>query len=260
MATPDTFRRFESRAADYAAGRPTYPPTLVDELLQRLKLQAGAVVADIGSGTGLFTQCLLQRGLRVAAVEPGDDMRQTAESLHSRDPGFSSVNGTARATGLPDASVDAIFCAQAFHWFNEPPTLGEWRRILRPGGTAVLIWNYQDETDAFVADYLKLVRASGPEARQTLAASWSAHLDNVLFAPGEARMISSSHRQELDFPGLVRRTSSTSYLPKQDDPRFAAIEEGLREIFARHQAGGQVYLSYRTVAVFGLLTAKPQSA
>jgi SAM-dependent methyltransferase len=253
MESSESFLRFHDRAADYARGRPTYPAALVEHLLQRLALGAGAEVADVGSGTGLFTQCLLERGLRVAAVEPSDDMRRLAEGLLGGYRGFSSVKGTARATGLPAASVDAIFCAQAFHWFNERPTLGEWRRILRPGGRAALIWNYQDETNGFVSDYLDVVRASGPDARKTLLASWNAHLDNVLFRRGAAETVTFPHSHELDFDGLLRRTSSTSYLPKQGDPQFAHLAARLREIFDRHQSGGTITFAYRTVAIFGPL-------
>lgn len=253
MESSESFLRFQNRAADYAAGRPTYPAVLFDYLFSRLTLGVGAEVADVGSGTGIFTRCLLERGLRVTALEPSDDMRLTAESLLGGYPGFSSVNGTASATGLATASVRIIFCAQAFHWFNEAPTLHEWRRILRPGGTAVLIWNYQDTTSGFVADYLDAVRDGGPDASKTLAASWNTHIDNVLFRSGEAETVAFPHEHRLDFDGLLLRTSSTSYLPRQGDPRFADLAARLRVVFDRHQSGGKVTFAYRTVAVFGPL-------
>ena len=253
MDSSASFQRFQNRAVDYASGRPTYPVALLDYLLPRLALGADAEVADVGSGTGIFTQCLLERSLRVAAVEPSDDMRRMAETLLGAYPGFSSVNGTARATGLPAASVAAVFCAQAFHWFNEEPTLREWRRILRPGGTAVLLWNYQDETNGFVSDYLAAGCACGPEARKTLSASWNAHLDNVLFRHRAAEIVTFPHEHRLDFDGLIRRTSSTSYLPKQGDPQFADLAVRLRVVFDRHQSDGKITFAYRTIAVFGPL-------
>lgn len=253
MIQPDAPRRFEQRANDYAASRPDYPAALVDHVFGRLALPATAEVADIGSGTGIFTRLLLARGLRVAAVEPGGDMRRTAEALLGDHPGFGSVNGTARATGLAAQSVAAIFCAQAFHWFNEEATLLEWRRILRPEGSAVLVWNYQDEASAFVADYLKVIRAFGPDAAKTMAAAWDAHRDNVLFRKSAAETVTFPHAQPLDFVGLMRRVSSTSYLPKQGDPKFADVSAQVRAVFDRHQAGGTVIMAYRTVTVFGPL-------
>ena len=68
-------------------------------------------------------------------------MRGAAEALLGGDPRFSSSNGTDHDTGLPDRSVDMVAAAQAFHWFDGPAFARECRRILRPGGRAVLVWN-----------------------------------------------------------------------------------------------------------------------
>lgn len=253
MHPATTVQRFEGRAKAYAAARPGYPEELADHVLRHLSLAAGTEVADVGSGTGIFTRLLLERGLRVAAVEPAGDMRRTAEGLLGGDPGFVSVNGDARSTGLPSGSVTAIFCAQAFHWFNEEATLHEWRRILRPGGSAVLIWNYHDESDAFVADFLKLVRAFGPDAAKTIAAAAAAHHDNALFRGRATETRWFSHRQPLDFASLLQRVASTSYLPRPSEPQFTAVSAALRALFDQHQVDGSVAMTYRTVAVWGKL-------
>ncbi len=252
-ADPSTFRRFEHRAGDYAASRPDYPARLVDFLLQRLGLPAGTAVADIGSGTGIFSHLLLGRGLRVTAIEPNDEMRSTAEMKLGGHLNFTSGNGTAQATRLATGSAAAIFCAQAFHWFNEAATLREWQRILKPGGTAVLIWNYFDESSAFFPDYSGVIRAFGAEAEKTISSAWNAHLDNVLFRKGAAETVWFSHDQRLDFAGLLRRVASTSYLPNRSESSWAPMAVSLREVFDRHQSSGVVTVAYRTVAVFGPL-------
>ena len=251
MLPGHSFRRFENRATDYAGGRPGYPAALLDFLIARLALRAGAEVADIGSGTGIFTRALLARGLRVAAVEPGDDMRRTAETELGAQPGFTSVNGTAQATKLPARSVDAVFCAQAFHWFNEEPTRVEWERILRPGGSAALVWNNRDPGDTFTAAYLAVLHSGGADATRTMAASLATQEDNVLFRGAPAETAVFSHAQSLDFAGLLHLTISASFMPRPGDAQFPEIEARLRKIFARHQAGGVVRMVYRTVAVFG---------
>jgi SAM-dependent methyltransferase len=117
--------------------------------------------------------------------------------------GFSSVNGTAGATKPPDRSVNAIFCAQAFHWFNEEPTRVEWQRILRPGGRAALVWNNRDPSDGFTADYLELLLAGGAAARKTLAASLGTQTDNVFFPQASAETVAFPQTQILDFTGLL---------------------------------------------------------
>ncbi len=68
-------------------------------------------------------------------------MRQAAEPSLGSYPGFRSVEGSAEATGLDAGSVDIITVAQAFHQFRIDETAREFRRIVRPGGWVVLVWN-----------------------------------------------------------------------------------------------------------------------
>ena len=86
-----------------------------------------------------------------------------------------------------------------------------------------------------------------------MAAAWAAHRDNVLFRQRVAETVTFPHAQTLDFDGLMRRVSSTSYLPKQGDPQFAVVSAAVRAVFDRHQSGGTVTMAYRTVAVCGRL-------
>lgn len=91
----DYTHKFDGRAADYAAARPSYAEGLFDCLFERYGLAAGIPVADVGAGTGLFTEQLLKRGCIVYAVEPNEDMRHEAESHLSMYGGFISVAGDA---------------------------------------------------------------------------------------------------------------------------------------------------------------------
>src|SRR5262249_53757949 len=99
------------------------------------------VAADIGSGTGIFTRGLLERGFSVQAVEPNADMRRAAEEALAADTGFTSRDGRAEATGLAGHSGSLIVAAQAFHWFDRAACRVEWQRILRPSGVVGLVWN-----------------------------------------------------------------------------------------------------------------------
>ena len=58
------------------------------------------------------------------------------------------LDGTAEAIPLPDASVDVVTVAQAFHWFRFDEALAEIRRVLRPGGGLAILFNERDERDA----------------------------------------------------------------------------------------------------------------
>ena len=155
----DSTKRFSDRVDNYVKYRPAYPDEVIDHLVTDCSLSGKSVIADIGSGTGIFTGLLLSRGFKVNAVEPNAAMQQAAVKQHGGSPDFIPVNGTAEATTLADASIDLIVCAQAFHWFNNENTRIEFNRILKPDGQAALIWNNRvADADDFAIAYENLLR------------------------------------------------------------------------------------------------------
>ena len=75
------------------------------------------------------------------AVEPLAEMRRVLEQAV---PQAEALEGTAEAMPLPDASVDAVTVAAAFHWFDGQRALDEIARVLRPGSGLGLVWNKRD--------------------------------------------------------------------------------------------------------------------
>ena len=123
-------RSFGAAAADYERGRPGWP----ERVVEAAGLPADAEVLDLASGTGKLTRLLARHFARVVAVEPDEAMR--ALTPHAR-----TMPGTAEAIPLADASVDGVFCAEAFHWFDAPRAVAEIARVLRPGGSLVVCFN-----------------------------------------------------------------------------------------------------------------------
>ncbi|HWI73028.1 MAG TPA: class I SAM-dependent methyltransferase [Baekduia sp.] len=121
---------FADVAADYELGRPDYP----QEAVAALGLPAGARVADVGAGTGKLTRALVAAGLDVVAVEPLAGMRAALRDVEVLD-------GTAEALPLADASLDAVACGDAFHWFDGARAAPELARVIRPGGVLGLLWH-----------------------------------------------------------------------------------------------------------------------
>ena len=120
------------RAADtYVRGRPDFPPAALSWLREDLGVRPGTPVIDLGAGTDKFTRLLVEAGATVTAVEPIAAMR---EQLCRELPDVKALAGNAQHIPLADASVGAVVCAQAFHWFATPEALAEIRRVLKSGG------------------------------------------------------------------------------------------------------------------------------
>jgi SAM-dependent methyltransferase len=135
---------FGAAADSYQRGRPAYPPSVVEWLIPR---RANSVL-DLGAGTGKLTGPLVAAGLKVTAVEPSQGMR---EQLAVAVPGATILAGAAERIPLPDASVDAVVVAHAWHWFDQDRAVPEVARVLVPGGTLSLVWNDRDESEPWVA-------------------------------------------------------------------------------------------------------------
>lgn len=252
----DPRERFSERVADYVRCRPGYPLELFDLLVREAGLGPGKIVADVGSGTGIFTRSLLESGCRVFAVEPNAPMRAAAEAALGGHPRFQSVAGSAERTSLPDSSVDLVAAAQAFHWFEPAATGREFRRILRPGGPAVLVWNVRRTTGAaFLEEYEALVARFGTDYREVkhTGAEKDAAM-HAFFGPAGCRRVAFENAQVLDFEGLKGRLHSSSYVPGEGHPSRTLMLEELGRLFERRQVGGIVRLEYDTRVYFGPLS------
>lgn len=105
----------------YDCHRPSYPGAALDKLTELGVLDQPRLVADVGSGTGIFTEALLARGHRVAGVEPVQELRSVAEERLSGFAGFVNVAGSAEDTSLDERCVDVVTAASALHWFDLRP-------------------------------------------------------------------------------------------------------------------------------------------
>jgi ubiquinone/menaquinone biosynthesis C-methylase UbiE len=250
----DSTLRFSNRVANYAKYRPGYPDKVLDYLQQECHLTTGSVIADVGSGTGIFTKLLLDRGYTVYAVEPNDAMRHEAEKQLKPLDGFHSVNGTAENTSLADKSASLIVCAQAFHWFNNAEAKTEFKRILAPYGHVALIWNNRciDADDFAIAYELLLKEQSGDYERinhQNLIEA-----DFVAFYHGgKYKLVKFSNYQVFNFDQLAGRAFSSSYVPAEDTPEGHQFNIQLKAIFDQYQTNGTVMFRYDTEVYLGRL-------
>lgn len=167
---------FNVIATSYDRNRPGYPAALIDHAVEQAGLKPGDEVLEIGCGTGQLTRDLLNRGLRVTAVEPGDQLVQlAAENLQGAGP-VAFVNARLEDTQLLSAHYRAVFSASAIHWVD--PDVG-WRLIagaLTPGGTLALIQYQGLQEERSIDDQRELLAAMQRHAPE-LAAGWPAYRD-----------------------------------------------------------------------------------
>jgi SAM-dependent methyltransferase len=210
---------FGAAADSYQRGRPEYPQSVVEWLVPR----RAKTVLDLGAGTGKLTRPLVEAGLKVTAVEPSEGMRsQFAAAV----PGAVVLAGTAERIPLPDASVDAVVVAHAWHWFDPARAVPEVARVLVPGGTLSLVWNDRDETEPWMAALGAIMHRQAAQVIDT--------------SPEIGRPFVAPERMELRWHQLVTRqeildmVASRSYVISMLAPERDALLGEVAELLSEH--------------------------
>jgi len=249
----DPTTRFTNRVENYVKYRPSYPAAIITLLESECGLTRDTTVADVGSGPGFMSELFLKLENKVFGIEPNAEMRAAGERLLAKYPSFVSVNATAEATTLPNESIDLIVAGQAFHWFQLEPTKVEFKRILRPGGWVVLVWNgFRVETSPVVRGYHELLVQYGTDYKEVSREIETCDIEEF-FSPREYRQARFPFKQVFDFEGLKGRLLSASYAPQPSDPRYEEMIDNLREVFAANQKHGKVDFDYETEVYYGRL-------
>jgi SAM-dependent methyltransferase len=250
-AAKNSTARFSNRVDNYIRFRPGYPAEVLAVLEREANLTADAVIADVGSGTGISSKLFLDHGNTVYGGEPNREMRAAAEKLLNAYPRFHSFDGTAEDTPLAENSVDFIIAGQAFHWFDRDKAKREFIRILRPGGWSVLMWNTRRTDTPFGKAYEALLHRFGSDYREIDHRNIDLAAIREFFAPGAHHLRKVDNVQVLDRDGLLGRILSCSYMPTDGHPQFAAMCAAVEQLFTNHQSAGQVRLEYETEFHFG---------
>jgi ubiquinone/menaquinone biosynthesis C-methylase UbiE len=223
-APPDAFG---NSAREYELGRPRWPAELIDRVAGELELGPDATVLDLGAGTGKLTRDLVPPFARVIAVEPDDAMRAVLEEVV---PEAEALAGSAEAIPLPDESVDAVFTAEAFHWYASDETVREIARVLRPRGGLVIFWNLDfgdpeppmgEEVDRLID--VAFAKGGAPGIGKVLSGFWREPLGKGPFEPlQEAEVARTVTRTRDQWLANMLSVSSIAVLPAADREELAA--------------------------------------
>lgn len=228
-APPDAFG---NSAREYELGRPEWPEELIERLVRELELGPEAAVLDLGAGTGKLTRALVARFGRVIAVEPDDAMRGVLEEVV---PAAEALPGRAEAIPLPGNSVDAVFTAEAFHWYASDETVGEIVRVLRPRGGLAIFWNVDfGETEPAMPETVDAVldeafaRGGSPGLPKVLSGFWRKPIEAAPFEPLQELEIERT--VDSDTERWLANMLSVSSIASQSEEERAALATRLREL------------------------------
>lgn len=254
MSAPATAERFTGRVESYRQYRPRYPDGVVDLLSAECGLQETSSIADIAAGTGLLAEKFMKRGFTVTAVEPNDEMRAACELLTERFPQLRCAAGAAETTGLVTDSYALVTVAQALHWFDLTKARAEFARILKSGGWCAVVYNERRMSgDAFHDGYEKLLRDFGIDYAMVQRQHMSVEKIAGFFAPAPMMRVVFPNAQELTLEALAGRIVSSSYMPKPEHPRHAAMLAAIAALFEKCQKNGRVQLEYDCSVSYGQL-------
>lgn len=208
MTTP-LGRSFGAAAGDYSQLRPPLPEAALDWLVPH-GLRAAV---DLGAGPGVFTRRLAERVPAVYAVEPDQRFH---EALRRNCPAVTVLTGTAEDVPLPGASVDAVFAAASWHWFDPVAAAAEAARILRPGGTLAVAWNQHDTDVPWMAELRAITASTGFADPEPFELSPGAPFD----APGHLDLRNTLPMRRAEIVRMIGTYSPVIALPGRERDRL----------------------------------------
>jgi SAM-dependent methyltransferase len=249
----DPTKRFSNRVDDYIKYRPSYPPEAIRFIIDQFHVNRQSSIADIGSGTGILTRLLSEYPKAIYAVEPNTEMRSAAEFLFKDCGPCVSVNGSAESTGLQDHSINLVTAAQAFHWFDPVKTKIEFKRILKPDGNIVLIWNTRKTDTPFLIEYEKLLKTYAVDYTEVDHRRITDKILKSFFIEGAFDKKTFDNVQKFDYRGLKGRLNSSSYCPLPGETNYLILESKLEELFNAFNHDGFIDFNYDTELYWGKL-------
>ena len=228
---PTAQQGFSQVAQLYQQVRPDYPQALVDWMRHDLFLDQNAHLVDLGAGTGKFLPYLKQVSHQLSAVEPVSEM---LEELKLKYPDVHRVQADSQQMPFATHSIDAIFCAQAFHWFSDHATLEEVHRVLKNGGHFCLIWNQRDLNVDWVMALNNIISPYEGTTPRYHSGDWKKVFEKQnLFRLKSVKVFSFLHQGTVENV-VSKRLLSTSFIATLPNDEQLRLKQQFEQIIYEH--------------------------
>lgn len=217
---------FSDGASTYASSRRTFPSEAMPAILDAVSMFENPFVLDLGAGTGRFTEVLWRHCKAIVAVEPLEKMRAV---FAQRLPSIGLHTGSASAIPLPTSSFDIVTCVDAFHWFADPVSLAEIRRVLRPNGKLLLIWTTWDRASDLVNALFEVIMPFRSDTPSYGSGQWRKVIDSD-------PLFQFEHQQQIEFARvytskqIIQRLISVSFISALPAERKNLVRSTLQQI------------------------------
>ncbi|WP_151750698.1 class I SAM-dependent methyltransferase [Acinetobacter bereziniae] len=243
---PAAQKGFSTAAELYQQARPNYPQAVVQWLIEDLALSPDSKVVDLGAGTGKFLPYLKQATPNIIAVEPVSEMLEQLKIVH---PDVQTLQAKSDQIPLESESIDAVLCAQSFHWFANIETLNEIHHVLKPEGHLGLVWNQRDENIDWVKALADLLATLEGDTPRYHSGQWKQVFENqFLFQLETTKVFSQLHTGTVENV-VSKRLLSTSFIaamPEQEQLKLKHKFEQIVSEYTGKQAQDEIDFPYVT--------------
>ncbi|KAI9716760.1 MAG: hypothetical protein M1828_007567 [Chrysothrix sp. TS-e1954] len=275
--TKENTGRFTGRTEAYAKHRPSFPSSVPTEIFTHLTADSGATILDVGSGTAIVSDLILQNlkqagktSIKVIGLEPNAEMRAAGDdymkAAGASGDEFRSISATGEHTELPDKSVDVVTMASTFHWLDGPKTRAECLRILKdPNAGGVAIMENQtrpvetiEEPNlrAFMTGYKEIrEKFESGQTNKQHEATMNETAMNAFFGPKgyttKRFAVPWSMKWET-FKGVMHSDSTT---PNPDNEKYGAFYGEMEALFNKWEKDGRMDFVYDAVLYYGHISS-----
>lgn len=250
------YNLFDNKAALYAANRPSYSHHVLEYLQKNLGFSSSALGADIGCGTGQLTKILAKYFNSVYAVEPNTSMMQECQKYLQNYKNIHYICNSSENTNIDSNKLDYISVAQAFHLFYTSESLQEFKRILKPNGYLIIIYNMKNHTsDLFLKNEEILLKYCPLYKREFHATEFERDSFQKCFTKDsyQYHFFSNDNTEYLDHDTFINRTLSASYAIPKSNPSYSYFVQDLEKVFSEFSVNEKVEMELSTVIYSGYL-------